>query len=65
MSSSLAGKLRAFVFNPHNGPKVYQDLKAADVPVTTAECRSCADPCDQGEPIMIKPYLVTRINIDL
>ncbi|KAG1753811.1 Sucrase/ferredoxin-like-domain-containing protein [Suillus paluster] len=45
--NALTGKLRAFVFGPPNGKKVYQKLKAADVPVTTAECRSCADPCDQ------------------
>ncbi|KAG2058905.1 hypothetical protein BDR06DRAFT_950154 [Suillus hirtellus] len=60
MSSSLAGKLKAFVFSPHNGLKVYQDLKAADVPVTTAECRSCADPCDQDH-----DDFSSRLDIDL
>ncbi|OAX40649.1 hypothetical protein K503DRAFT_714071 [Rhizopogon vinicolor AM-OR11-026] len=45
--SALSGKLKAFVFGSPNGQEVYQDLKAADVPVTTADCRSCAEPCDQ------------------
>jgi hypothetical protein len=47
--SALAGKLKAFVFGSPNGQKVYQNLEAADVPVTTADCRSCANPCDQGK----------------
>jgi len=47
--SALSGTLKAFVFGSSNGQKVYQNLQAADVPVTTADCRSCADPCDQGE----------------
>ncbi|KAG0705435.1 Sucrase/ferredoxin-like-domain-containing protein [Suillus ampliporus] len=45
--NSLSGKLRTLVSGPPTSPKVYQNLKVADIPVTTAECRSCADPCDQ------------------
>ncbi|KIL00394.1 hypothetical protein PAXRUDRAFT_821765 [Paxillus rubicundulus Ve08.2h10] len=42
-------KIKAFITGPLPGDskKVYDDLKAADVPVTEADCRSCADPCDQ------------------
>lgn len=25
-----------------------QELKDADVPVSEADCRNCADPCDEG-----------------
>jgi len=35
-------------FSLHGDIKKFcDDLKAADVPVTEADCRSCADPCDQ------------------
>ncbi|KAG1874668.1 Sucrase/ferredoxin-like-domain-containing protein [Suillus subalutaceus] len=47
MIFSLIGQLKAFVFGSPNSPEVYRTLKIADVPVTTAECRSCADPCDE------------------
>ncbi|KAG2370036.1 Sucrase/ferredoxin-like-domain-containing protein [Suillus spraguei] len=60
MSPSLTGKLKAFVFGSPNGPKVYQNLKTADVPVTTAECRSCADPCDQDH-----DDFSSRLDIDM
>lgn len=33
---------------PPDARKVYDDLRAADVPVSDAACRSCPDPCDQG-----------------
>ncbi|KAG2158891.1 Sucraseferredoxin-like protein [Suillus bovinus] len=48
MSSRLTGKLRAFVFNSHNnGPKA-------------AECRSCADPCNQDH-----DDFSSRLDIDM
>ncbi|KAF9221906.1 hypothetical protein BS17DRAFT_841748 [Gyrodon lividus] len=46
---SVLGKFKAFIagYLPGDIQKVYDDLNAADVPVTEADCRSCADPCDQ------------------
>ncbi|KAF8845716.1 hypothetical protein BDN67DRAFT_940581 [Paxillus ammoniavirescens] len=42
-------KVKVFITDPLPGDmkKDYDDLKAANVPVTEAACRSCADPCDQ------------------
>ncbi|KAG1892706.1 Sucrase/ferredoxin-like-domain-containing protein [Suillus subluteus] len=60
MSSSLTGKLKAFVFGSPNGTNVYQNLETANVPVTTAECRSCADPCDQDH-----DDFPSRMDIDM
>jgi len=28
--------------------QAFSELQAADVPVSTADCRNCADPCDEG-----------------
>ncbi|KAG2152938.1 Sucrase/ferredoxin-like-domain-containing protein [Suillus clintonianus] len=60
MSSALTGKLKAFVLGSPNAKKVYQNLQAADIPVTTAECRSCADPCDQDH-----DDFSSRLDIDM
>ncbi|KAG2151993.1 Sucrase/ferredoxin-like-domain-containing protein [Suillus cothurnatus] len=60
MSFSLPGKLKAFVFGSPDGTNVYQNLENADVPVTTAECRSCADPCDQDH-----DDFSSKLNIDM
>ncbi|KIJ70322.1 hypothetical protein HYDPIDRAFT_122003 [Hydnomerulius pinastri MD-312] len=44
------GKFKAFITGrlSSESQQVYDNLKAADVPVVEADCRSCADPCDQG-----------------
>ncbi|KAG2151990.1 Sucrase/ferredoxin-like-domain-containing protein [Suillus cothurnatus] len=60
MSFSLAGQLKAFLFGLPSGPEIFQTLKTADVPVTTAECRSCADPCDQDH-----DEFCSRLDIDM
>lgn len=39
---------------------VYQSLKTADVPVSTADCRSCAHPCDQDH-----DDFSNRLDIDM
>lgn len=48
---TVLAKFKAFLTGslPPDAQKVYDDLRAAAVPVSDAICRSCPDPCDQGE----------------
>lgn len=48
---TVLAKFKAFLSGslPSDAQKVYDDLRAADVPVSDEVCRSCPDPCDQGE----------------
>ncbi|KAH8118377.1 Sucrase/ferredoxin-like-domain-containing protein [Phellopilus nigrolimitatus] len=41
-------------------PGALQELEAAGVPVTAADCRSCADPCDEGHEDYAK-----RFDVDM
>ncbi|KAF8559050.1 hypothetical protein OG21DRAFT_1474462 [Imleria badia] len=46
---TVLAKFKAFLAGslPPDAQKVYDDLQAADVPVSNAICRSCPNPCDQ------------------
>jgi len=48
---TVLAKFKAFLAGtfPPDAQKVYDDLRAADVPISDAACRSCPHPCDQGE----------------
>jgi hypothetical protein len=50
--SATARKLKALIIGADAGAvtsdSVIADLKAASVPITSADCRICPDPCDQG-----------------
>ncbi|KAK7044963.1 Sucrase/ferredoxin-like-domain-containing protein [Favolaschia claudopus] len=42
-------RLRAWVFNHELDPnKIRDQLSASAVPVSSADCRTCSDPCDDG-----------------
>lgn len=40
--------LQALVFGHQQEDPLCRSLRAVDVPVSTADCRACADPCDLG-----------------
>lgn len=43
-------KLQAIVLGNQLEPgQVHEQLQASYVPVTEADCRNCADPCDEGK----------------
>jgi hypothetical protein len=43
-------KLKAAVLRQHtNMDKTRAELAAAGVPISDAECRGCADPCEEGK----------------
>lgn len=49
MAFQIARKLKATVLGMDaSDPKATEELEAAGVPVSEADCRSCADPCDEG-----------------
>ncbi|KAH7887956.1 Sucrase/ferredoxin-like-domain-containing protein [Phlebopus sp. FC_14] len=56
------GRFKAFMRGscPEDPQKVFDDLKAADVPVAEADCRACPHPCDRDH-----DDFTTRINVDM
>ncbi|KAI5123431.1 hypothetical protein M0805_006136 [Coniferiporia weirii] len=57
----LARKLAATVLGHDPAdPKALRELEEAGVPVTDADCRACADPCDQGHEDFAR-----RFDVDL
>lgn len=49
MVFQIARKLKATVLGMDaSDPKAAEELEAAGVPVSEVDCRSCADPCDEG-----------------
>ncbi|KAH7930291.1 hypothetical protein BV22DRAFT_1116279 [Leucogyrophana mollusca] len=44
---SAFGRLKALIRGTHPAQQVADSLKSASVPVSEADCRSCANPCDQ------------------
>ncbi|EIW82256.1 hypothetical protein CONPUDRAFT_103206 [Coniophora puteana RWD-64-598 SS2] len=48
---SAFGKLRAIVTGrvPGDAQQVFENLQAASIPVTSADCRNCADPCEDHD----------------
>ncbi|KAH0839698.1 Sucrase/ferredoxin-like-domain-containing protein [Lanmaoa asiatica] len=59
---TVLAKFKSFFASslPLDAQKVYDDLRAADVPVSDAACRSCPDPCDQDH-----DDFSTKISIDM
>ncbi|KAG9317244.1 Sucrase/ferredoxin-like-domain-containing protein [Chiua virens] len=59
---SVLAKFKAFLSGslPPDAQKVYEDLRAADIPVSDAACRSCPDPCDQDHDDYSR-----RISVDM
>lgn len=43
--------LHAMVFGQREDP-LCRTLRASEVPVTTADCRACSDPCDLGNSLL-------------
>lgn len=50
--------LSSLVFGRPEDP-LCRSLRASDVPVSTADCRACADPCDLGQ--SSTGYLITLV----
>lgn len=50
--SAAARKLKAMIIGPDAGTltseSVITDLKAASIPISSADCRICPDPCNEG-----------------
>lgn len=63
---TVLGKFKAFLAGtlPPDAQKVYDDLRAADVPISDAVCRSCPDPCDQGECPRF-PFLCSKTELQI
>ncbi|KAF9534392.1 Sucrase/ferredoxin-like-domain-containing protein [Crepidotus variabilis] len=54
-------KLRSLVLGaPEDSDVLCRSLRASDVPVSTADCRACADPCDLGHDAYPR-----RFNVDM
>lgn len=42
-------RLQAMLLGHNVSPeKLYAELEASSIPVSTADCRTCQDPCDEG-----------------
>ena len=46
---SALRKLKAMVLGMDDIQASNEELQSAGVPISTADCRSCPDPCDHGE----------------
>ncbi|KAJ7276170.1 Sucrase/ferredoxin-like-domain-containing protein [Mycena haematopus] len=55
-------KLKALVWGHDHPPdNIYATLTASGIPVTAVDCRTCPNPCDEGE---ISPY-PRRLSVDM
>lgn len=52
-------RIRSLLGSPVEKQSIYEQLDASDVPVTSADCRTCSNPCDQGH-----DNYPSRFNVD-
>lgn len=55
-------RLQSVVLGYEQDPDIIRDqLQAASVPVTAADCRTCSNPCEEGQTFLENDHLVAYL----